>query len=222
MKKIALAFLVILVLASFAPLAFAAKPTVNTITAGQVFYSPSHYLHGQAIPTGFDAYGYNYQGHMFCGSYFNSYAGGAGFPAWDGDDAAYLAANPGAASHWAWPYRDVQLKMKWNDEWISNVDYTGDHLLERHYGYAAYQGSGAWLTNHQSGEGWVYFTKIVAAPSDANKVGGIWFAANGVEIGPAIWGEFATIESVYNEQGSEYHGIEYLSPFKAGFGAYFP
>ena len=228
MKKMALAFLAVLLVVSFAPLAFAVKPQVNTIPAGQVYYSATHYLAGQAIPTGFDAYGYNYQGHMFSGSYFNSYAGGAGFPAWEGDDVAYLAANPTAASHWAWPYRDVQLMMKWNDAWISSVDFTGDHLLDRHYGYASYIGSGAWLTNHQSGTyedngavyKWNYFTKIVAVPADAVLSAGVWYTAGGSEIGPSIWGEFATIQSIYNDQGTGDHGIEYLSPTSAGLGAY--
>jgi len=36
--------------------------------------------------------------------------------------------------------------------------------------------------------------KIVAAPADATLVGGLWYAADGTEIGPAIWGEFATIQ----------------------------
>ena len=70
-----------------------AKDKCKTITHGEVVYSATHYLAGQPIPTGFDAYGYNYQGHMFSGSFFNSYAGGAGFPAWTGDDEAYLATN---------------------------------------------------------------------------------------------------------------------------------
>lgn len=65
--------------------------------------------------------------------------------------------------------------MKWNDAWISNKDCDLDFKLDRHYGYDSYIGSGAWLTNHQSGKAevngklrkWTYFIKIVAAPSDA-------------------------------------------------------
>jgi hypothetical protein len=97
---------------------------------------------------GFDAYGVNYQAHLFNGSYFNNYANGAGFPAYDGDDAAYLAANPSAASHWAWPYRSTTVNMKWNDAWLSNQDCDGDGLLDRHYGFPSYIDSGAWETNH--------------------------------------------------------------------------
>ena len=62
--------------------------------------------------------------------------------------------------------------MKWNDTWLSNEDCDGDGKLDRYYGYDSYIGSGAWLTNHNSGVydvvcEWDYFVKIVAAPADA-------------------------------------------------------
>lgn len=150
-----------------------------SITAGEVFYGLNsntgvpHYLFEDAIPTGFDIFGYNYQGTMFKGLYYNSYAGGDGFGPWTGDDETYLAKFPAAANHWAWPYRDVKLAMKWNEAWIAKTDCDGDGdgKLDRHYGFNSYIGSGAWLTNHQSGEDdgckWNYFVKIVAAPADA-------------------------------------------------------
>ena len=159
-----------------------------------------------------DEYGYNYNARMFNGSYFNAYARAAGLPAWEGDDEAYLAENPMAVNHWAWPYREIKLLMKWNDAWM-NKDKV------RHEGYDSYIGSGAWLTNHQSGgEGkdhWTYFTKIVAAPADAVKDAGVWYTADGVEIGPVIWGEFATIQEV--ESGV---GAYYVSPYGPGFGKF--
>jgi hypothetical protein len=158
----------------------------------------------------FDEYGYNYNAYMFKGSYFNSYARGAGLPAWDGDDEVYLEANPTAVSHWAWPYREVNLLMKWNEAWLSK-----DKV--RHEGYDSYIGSGAWLTNHQSGgekkDHWTYFTKIVAAPADAVQDNGMWYTADGIEIGPVIWGSFATIQTV--ESGL---GAIYISPAGPGLG----
>ena len=210
--------------------AMAKKSDSKSITAGEIVYSASHYNAGQPIPKGFDAWGYNYQGHMFSGLYFNSYAGGNGLPPWEGDDAAYLAENPGAESHWAWPYRDVKLKMKWNDAWISNRSYDGDNSLDRHNGYPTYSGSGAWLTNHQSGSyeddgetiKWNYFVKIVAAPADAVSEGGFWYTADDVEIGPVIWGAFAIIQQVENDPGLGVHGAQYISPNNAGFGSYAP
>ncbi len=173
----------------------------TTIQSGELLTSS-----GDVITTGFDSWGYNYQAHMFNGLYCDSYR-----------DAA-----------WCQPYADVELIMKWNDAWLANVDCDGDGLLDRHYGFSSYIGSEAWLTNHQKGTyeqdgqtcNWEYFTKIIAVPADADLVGGIWYAADGTEIGPAIWGEFATIQSVYNDPCAGLTGIEYLSPDHAGFGGW--
>lgn len=199
-----------------------------SIQEGTLTYSAGHYLAGQPLQTGYDDYGYNYQAHIFNGSYFNAYAGRDGFPAYDGDDATYLAANPTAVGHWAWPFRDTDLMMKWNDSWLSNKDCDNDGALDRYYGFPSYIGSGAWLTNHMSGtyeDGgqtchWNYFVKIVAAPEDATQDGGIWYAADGTEIGPVIWGAFAIIQQVENDPCAGIHGIQYLSPDHAGLGGW--
>jgi len=227
MKKLALLFLLVLVTSCFAPMAFAAKPSINTITNGDILYSAGHYLAGEPIPTGFDPYGYNYQGHLFPGSYFNVYAGGAGFPPYDGDTETYLEENPTAANHWAWPYRDETLIMKWNDAWLSNKDRDGDGKLDRHFGYSSYIGSGAWETNHQfgtndDGSKWNYFCKIVAVPADATKDGDNWYNSDGNLIGYDIWGEFAVIQEVYNDPSYGYNGLLYLSEVSAGLGTYKP
>jgi len=177
-----------------------AKTECTTIQSGTLLRSD-----GTPIVLGYDEWGYNYQAHMFNGGYCDAYRNAA----------------------WCQPYKDDNLIMKWNDAWLSNKDCDGDGLLDRHYGYPSYIGSGAWLTNHQSGtyEGengetckWEYFVKIVAAPQDAYTEGGIWYTANRVEIGSVIWGEFATIQEVYNDSCAGYHGIQYLSPAGPGFG----
>lgn len=180
--------------------ALAKADKCTTIQSGELLASD-----GSVIELGFDGWGYNYQGHMFKGGYCDSYR-----------DAA-----------WCQPYKDVNLMMKWNDAWMSNKDCDGDSLLDRHSGHPSYIGSGAWLTNHQSGEyegdegevcKWNYFTKIVAAPADASSVGGVWYNADGVKIGPAIWGSFATIMTVENDTCAGIHGLQYVSPDRAGLG----
>jgi hypothetical protein len=154
---------------------------------------------------------------MFSGSYANAYLGGYGYPPYLGNDAAYLAKNPSAARLWIWPYRGDQLAMKWNDAWISTTDCDGDKKLDRHFGYPAYIGSGAWLTNHMSGTAdgkkWTYFTKIVAVPADAVTRGSVWYTADGSEIGPVIWGEFAILQEVASGEGATY-----VSPSGPGLG----
>jgi hypothetical protein len=174
----------------------------TTIQSGELVASD-----GSVIETGFDEWGYNYQARMFLGGYCDAYR-----------DAA-----------WCQPYKDVNLMMKWNDAWLSNKDCDDDGLLDRHYGFDSYIGSGAWLTNHQAGTyfdddgkrcGWNYFVKIVAAPADATLSDGIWHAADGTEIGAEIWGEFAIIQQVENDACAGLHGVQYVSPDHPGFGGW--
>lgn len=164
---------------------------------------------GLVSDTGFNEWGYNYQAHLFSGGYCDAYK-----------DAP-----------WCQEWADVDLVMKWNDAWLSNQDRDGDGNLDRHYGFTSYLGSGAWLTNLQKGdyvggEGqachWTSFTKIVAAPADGTTVGGFWYTADGVQIGPAIWGDFAIVLDVYNDPCAGSHGVDYVSPNNAGFGSYGP
>lgn len=171
----------------------------TTIQSGELFAST-----GEIIMTGFDEFGYNYQAHMFNGRYcdFDRVIGGA--------------------------YCDDDLMMKWNDAWLGNEDCDGDGLLDRHYGYDTYIGSGAWCTNHMRGtyeqDGkickWTYFVKIVAAPESAEVVDGYWYSATGVEIGEVIWGEFAIIEEVSNDKCAGQHGVQYVSPDHPGLGGW--
>jgi len=150
---------------------------------------------GEAIMPGYDEWGYNYQAHLFNGYYCDAYR-----------DAA-----------WCRPYKDVKLSMKWNDAWLSNVDCNKDEQLDRYIGYTSYRGSGAWLTNHQSGEyekngktcKWSYFVKIVAAPTDADLTDGVWFSSDGEELGPVIWGSFVIIQQVENDPCAGLHGLLY-------------
>lgn len=195
------AMLAILGLATYTMAATAAPPPkCTTIQSGEIYDSA-----GNQLQVGYDEWGYNYQAHLFNGYYDN-----------------YSRPSPPATS-------GTDLAMKWNDAWLSNEDCDGDGKLDRHYGFSSYIGSGAWLTNHMKGEylgedgetcKWGYFTKIVAAPADAYADGGYWYTADGTEIGPQIWGAFATIQSVYNDPCGGYHGIEYLSPVGPGFGKF--
>lgn len=176
----------------------------TTIQSGGIFDTAN-----ALINVGYDNWGYNYQARIFNGTYCDAYR-----------DAA-----------WCQAYKNDELEMKWNDAWLSNSSCDGNPVLDRHYGFASYRGSGAWLTNHQKGvytdgngkkQRWTYFVKIVAAPADGTLVGGTWRAADGTEIGPSIWNEFAIIQEVYNDTGTGEHGVLYLSPLSAGFGRFSP
>jgi hypothetical protein len=170
------------------PLVLGRKGACTTIQSGNILAST-----GEPIGLGYDSFGYNYQAHMFNGRYcdYDRVPGG--------------------------DYCDDSLEMKWNDAWLSNEDCDGDQKLDRHYGYPSYIGSGAWLTNHMSGgtgrDHYTYFVKIVAAPASATLSDGVWYAADGTEIGPVIWGEFAIVQE--QESGAK---PMYLSPSGPGFG----
>ena len=181
----------------------AAKDKCITIQSGELYDSA-----GNVIEVGFDEWGYNYQSNMFNGLYCDAYF-----------DAG-----------WCQEYKDIELIIKWNNAWLSNQDCDNDGLLDRHYGFDSYIGSGAWTTNHQKGmylddEGneckWTYFIKIVAVPADATLDAGIWMNADGTEIGPEIWNQFAIIQEISNDPcDGVKNGLQYLSPDHAGFGGW--
>jgi hypothetical protein len=205
MKKIGVLLCCIFLVLAFSTYAMA-QQVCTTIQDGTLLTSD-----GEVIVPGFDTWGYNYQAHIFNGKYCDAYR-----------DAA-----------WCQPYKEDELMMKWNDAWLSNKDCDDDGLLDRHYGFPSYKGSGAWLTNHQKGSylidpddpnsktcKWVYFVKIVAVPTDAINVGGVWQSATGAEIGPVIWGEFAIIEEISNDPCGGIHGKQYASPDHPGLGGW--
>ncbi|MBI2558070.1 hypothetical protein HYW20_02000 [Candidatus Woesearchaeota archaeon] len=201
MKKIIIGLLVLSILVLSVGLV-TAKQQCTTIQDGGLEDSV-----GNPISIGYDQFGYNYQAHMFNGRYcdYDRVAGG--------------------------PFCDVNLMMKWNDAWLSNQDCDSDTKLDRHNGFPTYIGSGAWLTNHdtgvnEDGSTWTYFVKIIAVPADATKVGVIWYAADSTEIGHDIWGSFAVIQQVVTgnppadfitEDGWPLPG-DYNSPAGPGFG----
>jgi hypothetical protein len=170
---------------------------------------------GNPITLGYDDWGYNYQAHMFNGFYDN----------YNRPDTPVTSGD--------------ELIMKWNDAWMSNKNCSSGATLDRHFGNTSYKGSGAWLTNHQSG--WVtdlkgkqrkytYFCKIVAVPEDAflgpktleGYTEGTWYtdASQTIVIGPCIWGEFAVTEEVYNDPSANAHGRLYKFPLGPGLGLY--
>ena len=233
MKKWAILVVVFVLVLAVTP-SVAAGNKCTTIQDGVLTYSTGHYLEGQPLMVGYDPYGYNYQAHMFNGFYANAYLGGYGFPPYEGDDEAYLAENPDAENTWVWEYRDIELIMKWSDEWLSNKDCNEDGKLDRGYSCDPENANisaceGAWLTNHQRGEcvndegktcKWAYFVKIVAVPEGANKVDGIWYTANGTEIGSVIWGAYAIILQISNDPCVGEHGVLNNWEAPTGFGFY--
>jgi hypothetical protein len=141
---------------------------------------------GNPLSTGYDQFGYNYQAHMFNGTY-------------DSVDRNLDGAYWGSTGDFV----DDRLSMKWSDDWLSNKDCTGDSLLDRD-GFTGI--SKGWLTNHVEGDydsdgdgspdaHYTYFVKIV------------WVGPGG-----SLWGQYEIIQEVYNDPAGGFHGLQ----FKAG------
>lgn len=148
------------------------------------------------VRVGYDAYGYNYQARIFNGTYDSSdrsldglYFGGTG------------------------DYVEDSLIMKWSDDWLSNLDCTGDGKLDRD---GATNISKGWLTNQIEGDyldgagdshHYTYFAKIVydASCAPTNSCG--------------LWNKYTIIEEVYNDPDGGYHGVDRNNLVRpAGFG----
>lgn len=120
------------------------------------------------------------------------------------------------SEQWYWELRNVRLWMYWNDAWLSNQDRgddaggdVPDGNLDRHYGFPSYFDSDAVLIQYQVEPVEVvckgktktaylyYYSKIVAVPGTAVLVDGVWYAEDGTEMGPSVYGSFARVETFF-------------------------
>jgi len=165
-----------------------AKQTCATIQDGTIVDSA-----GNPIVLGFDQYGYNYQAHLFVGTY-------------DSVDRKLDGMDWGQTGDWV----DDQLIMKWSDDWLSNRDCNGDHKLDRGIP-GAWGISRGWLTNQVNGDydsdgdgiqdaHYTWFTKIV------------WVGPGG-----SLWGQYEVILEVGNDPVGGIHGLQ-LKVGAPGFG----
>jgi hypothetical protein len=148
---------------------------------------------GAPITLGYDAFGYNYQAHMFNGTYDSSDRSLDG--KYYGDEGDYA---------------DDSLIMKWSDDWLSNSDCNNNGKLDR--GLNAKTGistgtSMGWLINQVEGDyigtdgdshHYTYFAKIVYDNGAACTAGNP----------SCIWNLYSIIEEVYNDPFGGYHGVD--------------
>src|SRR3989344_8357461 len=185
MKKLfTLIAFVVLVTAFFAGPAFA-NGSGDTIKDGTITDSA-----GNPVVSGYDQYGYNYQAHMFNGTY-DSVDRVWGDISYTGDDS-----DPPNATV------DDKLIMKWSDAWLSNVDCDLNGKLDRGLVDGTVGGtSKGWLTNHAEGDydsdgngtqdaHYSYFVKIV------------WVGPGG-----SLWGEYEIVEKVLNDPAGGMTGL---------------
>lgn len=161
-------------------------PKCDTIKSGNITDSA-----GNPLSTGFDEFGYNYQSHLFVGTY-------------DSSDRTIDGTYWGSTGD----YVDDKLMMKWSDDWLSNKDCDGDGKLDRGAG-PSYGTSQGWLTNHVMGD---YFD------GDGNVQKYTYFAKI-VWVGPGgdLWGQYTIIQEILNDPAAGYHGLQ-MKVGAPGFG----
>lgn len=190
MKKLAISILVGFLLVLFtATIALAKKPTkCTTIQSGLLVDSA-----GNPITTGYDKYGYNYQAHMFVGTYDSSDRNLDG--TYWGEEGDFV---------------NDKLMMKWSDDWLANVDCNDDGKLDRGLVNGVSDGvSKGWLTNHWIGD-YVDDNGVTQHFTDFVKIG---YTVTG-----DLWGAYTVLQEVHNDPAAGNHGVMiYLDP---GLGHY--
>lgn len=181
MKKKLFTLFVVLMILAFSTTVVQAQPnsgaTCTTIKDGTLTDSA-----GNPLVLGYDQFGYNYQAHIFNGTY-------------DSSDRTLDGTYWGSTGD----YVDDTLIMKWSDDWLSNKDCNGDGKLDR--GTSGI--SMGWLTNQNEGDydsdgngtqdaHYTYFSKIV------------WVGPGG-----SLWGQYKIIQEVYNDPVGGSHGLQF-------------
>lgn len=138
---------------------------------------------GNPVVSGYDQFGYNYQAHMFNGTYDSSdrtidgtYWGGTG------------------------DYVDDKLEMKWSDPWLANVDCDLNGKLDRGLVDGVVGGvSKGWLTNHINGD---YTDGDGNVQHFTNFVKIVWTGP-----GSPLWGQYTIVQEVLNDKAGGNSGL---------------
>lgn len=150
---------------------------------------------GELLTLGYDQFGYNYQAHMFNGTY-------------DSVDRKLDGKYWGSTGDFV----DDKLIMKWSDSWLANVDCDGDGKLDRGLVDGVASGtSKGWLTNVVEGD----YDSDGDGTQDAHYT---WFTKI-VWVGPGgdLWGQYTIIQDVGNDPVGGFHGLQ-LKIGAPGFG----
>lgn len=149
---------------------------------------------GNTIESGYDQFGYNYQAHMFNGTY-------------DSSDRNIDGTYWGATGD----YVDDKLMMKWSDSWLANVDCNGDTKLDRGLVNGVADGtSKGWLTNSITGD-YTDLQNNVRHYTDFVKI--VWTGP-----GSPLWGQYSVIQEVLNDPAGGYNGLLFKTYGAPGFG----
>lgn len=158
------------------------EPDCATIQGGTITDSA-----GNPVSVGFDQFGYNYQAHLFVGTY-------------DSVDRNLDGTYWGSTGD----YVDDTLIMKWSNSWLANVDCNGDGKLDRGLVDGVVGGTSlGWLTNEVTGD----YDSDDDGVQDAHYT---WFEKI-VWVGPggSLWGQYEVIQQVGNDPTGGFNGLQF-------------
>jgi hypothetical protein len=165
---------------------------------------------GYAVHPGPDVWGYNYSASGFNGYLVNYFHAD---PPYDRQTCSNSLSGC------------TRLIADWNHELLSNRDCNGDGYLDHALDRGGWQGSGATFTNYLFGtciadgreRTFNEFLKMVAAPVDATLLDGVWYSADGEQLGPQIYDGFALVHHVVNDPCRALSGLQFKGGIP-GFG----
>jgi hypothetical protein len=168
-RKVYILMLIVFALLVITSPALADKPAqCATIQDGTITAAD-----GTPLEMGYDQYGYNYQAHMFNGTY---------------DSYDRVIGNDPS------DYADDSLMMKWSDAWLSNVDCDGDGRLDRGLVDGVAGGTSlGWLINEVNGD----YDSDGDGTQDAHYTNFVKIVWTGP--GSPLWGQYTIIQEVYND-----------------------
>ncbi|MCK5358171.1 MAG: hypothetical protein KAJ48_07230 [Elusimicrobiales bacterium] len=198
-------FVLLVAVAAIGAIVVFAKPgddLCRNIQSGEL------YRWNELLGTGFDSWGYNYQGHGFNGAYCDHYRD-------------FRPGSPGNIDCEA-AYSGLKLQMRWNDEYLSNKDCIGgDGHLDLHPNFPSYLSSGATLSatlrgtyQHNSEVCELDYTiKIFADPRAAIKddEGLWWYTIDGKELGPVLWEDFVITRELEKNSCNAINGRDLIT-----------
>ncbi|MDP2946433.1 MAG: hypothetical protein Q8N61_03230 [bacterium] len=178
MKKIISIFIFSILLLVLSVVPSYAATSCATIKDGTITDSA-----GNLIVSGYDQFGYNYQAHMFNGTY-------------DSSDRTIDGTYWGSTGD----YVDDKLMMKWSDAWLANVDCDNNGKLDRGLVNGVVSGTSmGWLTNHVVGD-YIDGDGNVQNYTDFVKI--VWTGP-----GSPLWGQYTIIQEVWNDPSAGLNGL---------------
>ncbi|WP_163710140.1 hypothetical protein [Mangrovibacterium lignilyticum] len=178
--------------------------------------------------TGFDEWGFNWNAQQFNGYLVNMMLGDAFFDGWphykqhvyNGEGQEFWDMLVANYDYWIYmmPFEllDTKLNAHWN---------TG--LISKEGGYpATWVDSDGWIVFKYSGvmdgQCWSHMRKLVSSRSTDMLVDGIWYNAEGEEIGfeSMYWPELIVVQVVNEGEMPPFFYDEYNSPWGPGYGKY--